>query len=86
MVLGNGDSTFQAPIITTAGNGNYSVVVADFNLDGKADVILSDSAWSDISLVLGNGDGTLCSFSLAAALSTSAVWRLPILMETEPPT
>ena len=58
VLLGNGDGTFQAPIITSAGNGNYSVAVADFNLDGKADVILSDSPWSDISLLLGNGDGT----------------------------
>ncbi len=58
VLLGNGDGTFQAPIITTAGNGNYSVAVADFNLDGKADVILSDSPWNDISLLLGNGDGT----------------------------
>jgi len=58
VLFGNGDGTFQAPILTTAGNGNYSVTVGDFNLDGKTDVVLSDGYWSDISLLLGNGDGT----------------------------
>jgi hypothetical protein len=61
VLLGNGDGTFQAPITTIAGNGNYSVAVADFNLDGMADVVLNDTGWSDVSLLLGNGDGTFQS-------------------------
>ena len=76
VLLGNGDGTFQAPIITTAGNGNYSVAVADFNLDGKADVILSDFPWSDISLLLGNGDGTFQSpmqFFLGNSLASFSI-------------
>ncbi len=56
--LGNGDGTFQSPIITIAGSNISSIAVADFNLDGKADVIISNLLWGDVSLLLGNGDGT----------------------------
>jgi hypothetical protein len=35
------------------------MAVADLNLDGKADVVLSNGGWDDVSLLLGNGDGTL---------------------------
>ena len=35
VLLGNGNGTFQNPIVTTAGNGISSIAVADFNLDGR---------------------------------------------------
>jgi FG-GAP-like repeat/Abnormal spindle-like microcephaly-assoc'd, ASPM-SPD-2-Hydin/FG-GAP repeat len=56
--LGNGDGTFQTPITIVAGNGIGSIVIADFNLDGKQDVAFSNANWADVSLLLGNGDGT----------------------------
>ena len=56
--LGNGDGTFQSPIITLLDETAGPVAVADFNFDGKADVI-SYGYWYDVSLMLGNGDGTL---------------------------
>ncbi len=56
--LGKGDGTFGSPLSTVAGNGIYSMVVADFNLDGKQDVAFSNAGWGDVSLLLGNGDGT----------------------------
>jgi hypothetical protein len=59
VLLGNGNGTFQSPIVTTAGNGISSIAVADFNLDGKPDVVIGNAGWTDISLLLGNGDGTL---------------------------
>ncbi len=58
VLLGNGDGTFQPPIITVAGNEVSSIAVADFNSDGKLDVALSNTGWNDVSLLLGNGDGT----------------------------
>jgi hypothetical protein len=58
VLLGKGDGTFQNPIITYAGDSISSIVVADFNLDGKQDVAVSNSTWQDVSLLLGNGDGT----------------------------
>jgi hypothetical protein len=59
VLLGKGDGTFQTPTTTNVGYRIFSIAIADFNLDGKADVVLSNTGWSDISLLLGNGDGTL---------------------------
>jgi hypothetical protein len=60
ILLGNGDGTFQTPTTTTLGSQTISsIAIADFNLDGKADVVISNVTWGDISLLLGNGDGTL---------------------------
>ncbi len=59
--LGNGDGTFQSPVITTAGCQVVSMTVAYFNGDGKQDVALSNSCWNDVSVLLGNGDGTFQS-------------------------
>jgi hypothetical protein len=56
--LGKGDGTFQSPITTSAGDAISTVVVADFNGDGKQDVAISSATWGDVSLLLGNGDGT----------------------------
>ncbi len=58
VLLGNGDGTFQSPITTVVGNGVSAIAIADFNLDGKADVMISSTGWNDVSLLLGNGDGT----------------------------
>jgi hypothetical protein len=56
--LGNGDGTFQSPITTYAGAAISSIVIADFDGDGKKDVAISNSGYGDVSLLLGNGDGT----------------------------
>jgi hypothetical protein len=55
------DSTF---FLGSSGNGPASVGAADFNGDGKTDILLaSQSGGSDgtLSLLLGNGDGTMRS-------------------------
>jgi hypothetical protein len=49
--LGKGDGTFQ-PRVDYPAIGNQSIVVADFNGDGKADLA------TEGSILLGNGDGT----------------------------
>jgi uncharacterized repeat protein (TIGR01451 family) len=57
--LGNGNGTLQAPIRYAAGYGPYSIVVADFNGDGKADFATTGyNSNGLVSIVLGNGDGT----------------------------
>jgi hypothetical protein len=68
VLLGNGDGTFR-PVVTyeTGGSPNYTVVIADVNRDGKADIIVSSCALAGsdcgsadgvVSVLLGNGDGT----------------------------
>jgi hypothetical protein len=62
VLFGNGDGTFSAPIITSLGNSPFSVspfvspATADFNGDGKPDLLLSN--YSQMGVLLGNGDGT----------------------------
>ena len=40
------------------GDYTYSVAVGDFNKDGNPDLVKVNSCSSNISLLLGNGDGT----------------------------
>ncbi len=57
-MLGNGDGSFQTPrTFSTSASSPTSVVVADFNSDGKPDVMTANG--NSVNLLLGHGDGTL---------------------------
>jgi uncharacterized protein (DUF2141 family) len=64
ILLGNGDGTFQPAKLVSAGKNPISLVVGDFNNDGKQDLLVTDEGDrstggnGSISLLLGNGDGT----------------------------
>jgi len=65
VLLGNGDGTFQAARFFPAGEGPTALAVADFNGDGRLDVAVVDGGdvnnngnGQDVSILLGNGDGT----------------------------
>ena len=53
--LGNGDGTFQAPILAFSGMG--PMIAADLNGDGKLDLILQGDS-TVARIYLGNGDST----------------------------
>lgn len=57
--LGRGDGTFLATESYIAGNGPSWAAEADFNKDGKLDVVVPNSPAQNISIFKGNGDGTL---------------------------
>jgi hypothetical protein len=69
MLLGNGDGTFEAPV--TYGSGGIeplAVALGDVNGDGIPDLIVtnafatgSQGGDSEVSVMLGNGDGTFRS-------------------------
>jgi hypothetical protein len=64
VLLNKGDGTFETPVGYSAGFDIVSVAIADVNGDGKPDVIALDELdntidHSAISVLLGNGDGTL---------------------------
>ena len=61
ILLGNGDGTFQSAVTYTAGTNAIGLVVADLNGDGKADLAtgsLDSNNTDQVSVLLGNGDGT----------------------------
>jgi hypothetical protein len=70
VLLGNGDGTFQAPVgYRTGGWRDNSVAIGDLNGDGIPDLAVGDwlrcdtcsKSKSDITVLVGNGDGTFQS-------------------------
>ncbi len=70
---GNGDGTFQEPLTVALpqGSGASSIVAADFNDDGRTDLAVTDSALNEVSILLGNGDGTFQSSTVALPPNSS---------------
>jgi len=62
-LLGNGDGTFKSATCSSPVNTSGTMVLGDFNGDGKLDVaLLSNSSSSyDINVYLGKGDGTFAN-------------------------
>ena len=56
ILLGNGDGTFQAKVDYDAGVRPSWAAVADFNGDGKPDLVVTHEVWSRV--FLGRGDGS----------------------------
>jgi hypothetical protein len=61
--LGNGDGTFQTPLssFATAPGNPVAAVAGDFNNDGKLDLAIVVERVGEVSILLGNGDGTFQS-------------------------
>ena len=49
---------FVAPLAFDAGTVPYSVAVGDFNGDGIPDLAVANYSSNDVSVLLGNGDGS----------------------------
>jgi hypothetical protein len=60
VLLGNGDGTFQPPILTLTSNSTEPnhMVMGDFNRDGKLDVMFTTAFGDTLFVALGNGNGT----------------------------
>src|SRR5207244_4474105 len=61
VLLGNGDGSFQSAASYTVDPDPYGVAVADFNRDGRLDLAVSSNQINpsgNVSILLGNGDGT----------------------------
>lgn len=82
ILLGNGDGTFQnARNFDLGGPNPTSIAVADFNGDGKLDVVVGFStpvayscAGSSVFVLQGNGDGTFKSAKHMADLSSNTTY------------
>jgi hypothetical protein len=60
VLFGKGDGTFKSPVTLAAEHDAYvsSINAVDMNGDGRLDLVTADSGSGDISVYLGNGDGT----------------------------
>ena len=68
VLLGTGSGTLQAPVYySSAGQGSKYLAVADFNADGKPDLVVSDDFSAQVSVLLNTGTGT---FQPAVAYAT----------------
>ncbi|HEV3084524.1 MAG TPA: FG-GAP-like repeat-containing protein, partial [Gemmataceae bacterium] len=58
--MGNGNGTFQAPVIYPAGScySSTQIQLVDIRHNGKLDLITVNPGSNDLSVYLGNGDGT----------------------------
>jgi hypothetical protein len=61
--------SFLTPVNYAAGTNPQAIVTADFNGDGRLDLAVANSSSSNVSVLLGNGDGT---FQLAQNSATGA--------------
>ena len=69
--VGNGDGTFRFVGEFVTGDGSTSVATADFDRDGKVDLVVANNGIGtsangnlspgNVSLLIGNGDGTFLS-------------------------
>src|SRR6185437_7860096 len=59
VLLGNGDGTFQPPIVTPVGGTEpLALVAGDFDGDGHLDLATANYYSRDVSVLLGNGSGS----------------------------
>jgi len=59
ILLGNGDGTFRPQVKYPTTMGAAKVDIADFNADGKLDLVVSHGTdGQNVDILLGNGDGT----------------------------
>jgi len=60
VLLGNGDGSFQTAEICDLEDNTYAsaVAIGHLNPDGYADLVVSNEFGHDVSVLLGNGDGT----------------------------
>jgi hypothetical protein len=66
VLLNLGGGNFSAPITSaTGGFGSMALTAADFNHDGKEDLAVVNNLTNNVSILLGNGDGTFSLGSLA---------------------
>jgi len=65
--LGNGDGTFQSPVLYGVGTTPNAAVITDVNGDGFPDIIVANQGTDTLSVLLGNGQGT---FAAAVSVTT----------------
>jgi len=79
VMLGNGDGTFQKPVMMPFIGDPESIVIRDFNGDGRMDLAFAndDAPDAEVTVMLGNGDGTfqpVMNFDTGATSPSRSRW------------
>jgi hypothetical protein len=74
ILLGNGDGTFTVQAGPAISQNPMGMVTADFDGDGKLDLVLDD-AYQPATVLLGNGDGTFTAVS-GSGVNTPSPWSM----------
>ena len=79
--LGAGTPSFAPSSASAVGRGAYSEAVGDFNNDGKPDVAVANLLSNSVTILMGNGNGSLAANGLRSAarpISTSPSLLPPV--------
>jgi hypothetical protein len=81
VLAGNGDGTFQPARVLNVGEDGVALAAGDFRGDGKLDLAVASTfgyssvtfGFNNVSVLLGNGDGTFAPRSYGTSLHPEAV-------------
>src|SRR6266404_15515 len=71
IILRIDDCTLAPPVNYNVGDNPFSIAAVDLNNDGKLDLAIVNSYSQNVSILLGNGDGTFGAARNYAILATS---------------
>jgi hypothetical protein len=71
VLAGMGDGNFRERVDYAIGIDGRSIVVADINGDGRADLAIGDAGTKTVSVLLGRGDGSFQAHSESSAARVS---------------
>ncbi len=72
ILLGNGDGTFQSPVLVST-DAPSTIVTADFNGDGITDLVIASVSSNGTRVLIGKGDGTFQPASQLVALNSNGL-------------
>jgi adhesin/invasin len=78
LLLGNGNGTFQPPVLLSSPVRPGDVIAADFNKDGKLDLAIpSNDDSGSLAILFGNGNGTFTTGNVYDWFDDSGCSTLP---------